>query len=259
MWGWVMEVTSAFTSLLKYLLIMGTSAMGWHSSERDCRFLWHRNDRGSIEASWNFGLVWLGAKKCPVEHKAAGQPTVSTSIQERLLHIRGFEQIPRLKAKFLAFSIWHTQGFGWCRGRDDASFTDIFWHRHGVLVYIRGAILWCSCPTLCIQNSPAVPPRPAQAPLSPAPQWGPLCWNQHSRRMIWIQGVCLRVANCRTVGLIKADDAVGKAHSLLTASAGGSEAHHIKFPEHVKGRKVQWESQSCQQNFETSHCCCCVM
>lgn len=50
----------------------------------------------------------------------------------------GFEQIPRLKAKFLAFSIWHTQGFGWRRGRDDASFTDIFWLR---LVYISGAVL----------------------------------------------------------------------------------------------------------------------
>lgn len=72
--------------------------------------------------------VWLGAKTC-------------APVQERPLHIRGFEQIPRLKAKFLAFSIRHTQGFVWRRGRDDASFTDIFWLRPGALVYISGAVL----------------------------------------------------------------------------------------------------------------------
>lgn len=99
----------------------------------------HRNE---IADFFGAGMieVWLGANICPVEHKAAGQPTDSTPVQERAPHIRGFEQIPRLKAKSLAFSIWHTQGFAWRRGRDDASFTDTFWHRQGRLLYVSGAV-----------------------------------------------------------------------------------------------------------------------
>lgn len=34
--------------------------------------------------------------------------------------------------------------------------------------------------------------------------------------------------------------------SLLTAGAGGGEAHHVNFPQHVKGRKVKFTVMSAE-------------